>query len=228
MGFDTNVKAVNSGACTDEHGFAMPVGGVLKRVFDIAFSSFALISLSPLMIVICFLLKIVGRGPVFFVHQRIGHGEKPFGCIKFRTMVVDADKRLQDLIANDPEARAEFLRDRKLRNDPRIVPVIGTFLRSTSLDELPQFFNVLLGDMSVVGPRPVTRDEFEDYGSVKPRYASVRPGITGLWQVSGRNNMSFDERVSIDRTYIDTWSFPQDLKIILKTLKVVTKREGAY
>ncbi|MCV6594735.1 MAG: sugar transferase, partial [Silicimonas sp.] len=141
-----------------------PVGGLLKRGFDFLFSAVALVALLPLMGIIALLLRMFSRGPVFFVHQRIGFGGKPFGCLKFRTMVADADVRLERLLATSDAARYEFEETRKLKQDPRIIPVIGSFLRSTSLDELPQFLNVLLGQMSVVGPRPVTAEEFERYG----------------------------------------------------------------
>lgn len=209
-------------------GLSQPVGGFLKRAFDVTFSIIALLTFAPLFLIIFLTSKLTTAGPVLFVHERVGLDGRSFGCLKFRTMVLDADQRLEALLAADPQAREEFERDRKLKNDPRVTPVIGKFLRSTSLDELPQFFNVLAGDMGVVGPRPVTAPEFELYGSAKEAYASVRPGITGLWQVSGRNSTTFNERVSIDKAYISSWSFVSDLKIVYRTLGVVLKREGAF
>lgn len=205
-----------------------PTGGIAKRLFDIAFALFALISLFPLFLIIIVILKVVGRGQVFYVHPRVGYDGTIFGCIKFRTMVEDADARLAELLDSDPEARAEFERDSKLKNDPRIVPVIGNFMRSTSLDELPQFINVLLGTMSVVGPRPVTDRELMLYEDGQLDYVSGRPGVTGLWQISGRNETSFEERVAIDRRYVSTWSFAEDVRIIVRTIGVVVRREGAY
>jgi len=205
-----------------------PIGGSTKRIFDFVFSVFALLGLLPIFLVIIFIHKCVGKGPVFFAHERVGLRGNTFMCLKFRTMVVDADKRLEELLASDPEARAEFARDSKLKNDPRILPIIGEFMRKTSLDEIPQFWNVIRGDMSVVGPRPVTRREFADYKSARGHYARTRPGVTGLWQVSGRNDMDFDERVEIDRGYVGNWSFVTDLMIVAKTVKVVLNREGAY
>lgn len=205
-----------------------PIGGSLKRCFDFIFAATALLALLPLLLIISVLLRCFDKGPVFFVHQRIGFGGKPFGCFKFRTMVVDAEIKLSELLAADPAAREEFERNQKLKHDPRVVPVIGPFLRSSSLDELPQFVNVLLGHMSVVGPRPVTGSEFKKYGSMRTSYMSVRPGITGLWQVSGRNGTTFEERVAIDKRYIQQWSMNLDLKIIWKTFEVVSRREGAY
>lgn len=204
------------------------IGGVRKRTFDILFSIFGLLAFAPIFIIVVIALKIFAKGPIFFSHQRIGAGGQTFGCLKFRTMVVDAEDQLEALLKADPIARAEFERDSKLKNDPRIIPIVGTFLRKTSLDEIPQFLNVLMGDMTIVGPRPVTEREFNLYGNSKNVYMSIRPGITGLWQVSGRNNTSFEERVAFDKIYISTWSMLQDLKIILRTVVVMVNRDGAY
>jgi undecaprenyl-phosphate galactose phosphotransferase len=150
-----------------------------------------------------------------------------FPCFKFRTMQVDAEERLRELLANDPAARAEWEREFKLRNDPRITP-IGQFLRRTSLDELPQLFNVIRGEMSLVGPRPVIRAELCKYGDDVDYFLMVRPGMTGLWQVSGRNDVDYDTRVYLDTWYVKNWSLWYDIAILFKTIKVVLRRDGAY
>jgi len=205
-----------------------PVGGIRKRIFDIAFALLGLLAFSPVILFIVVIHIFISKGPIFFLHKRVGAGGQTFRCIKFRTMVPDAEERLEALLASDPVARAEFERDSKLKNDPRIIPIVGHFLRKTSLDEIPQFINVILGDMTIVGPRPVTEREFNLYGNSKNIYMSIRPGITGLWQVSGRNNTSFEERVAFDKIYVSTWSMLQDLKIILRTVIVMVNRDGAY
>lgn len=228
MGIDVRSKFGRQRARSRFARMRMPMGGVRKRGFDIAFSALAIASMLPLLLVVAVCVRLLSRGPIFFVHERIGFGGAPFGCVKFRTMYIDADARLQTLLAQDPAAAREWARDRKIKNDPRIIPGVGTFLRKTSLDELPQFFNVLVGHMSVVGPRPVPRDEYEQYGPVKSAYARTRPGITGLWQVSGRNDVSFSGRVQIDKRYVSSWSMAQDLQIIFKTFEVVLRRDGAY
>ena len=166
---------------------------LLKRSGDLCFALALLTLGSPLLIAIAIAVKCTSQGPVFFVQQRIGRGYRRFGCIKFRTMELDADRRLQSLLASCPQLRAEFEKDHKLRNDPRITP-IGQFLRTTSLDELPQLFNILRGQMSVVGPRPIVEEEIPRYGAAMDQVLSVRPGLTGLWQVSGRNNVRYQRR----------------------------------
>lgn len=228
MGFELRTKIVANSNASMSRQTDMPVGGVFKRSFDIVFSLVALISLLPVFLIIAAMLRVYDKGPTFFIHERVGFDGRRFGCIKFRTMVVDADTRLKELLENDPAARKEFERDRKLKNDPRIVPTIGTFLRGWSLDELPQLINVLLGHMSVVGPRPVTAEEYERYGAVKKEYRSVRPGITGLWQISGRNDMSFEDRVAIDKSYVQRWAMSRDIWIIWRTFDVVYRQQGAY
>jgi exopolysaccharide production protein ExoY len=185
-----------------------------------------LILLSPLMAVVSFLIWQRDGAPVLFAHYRVGYDGKLFRCLKFRTMLRDSERLLSDLLQNDAVARAEWARDQKLSDDPRITAV-GRFLRRTSLDELPQLLNVLRGDMSLVGPRPITVAELTRYGKVRWHYLSVRPGITGLWQVSGRNNTSYDERVALDRRYVEQRSFRLDLGILLKTVRVVVARDGA-
>lgn len=203
------------------------IRGVTKRLFDVTFALVALMAFSLPMIFVAIVLKFYSRGPVFFSHERVGENGELFQCLKFRTMVVDAKEVLAELLATDETAAEEFARTRKLTNDPRIVPIVGTVLRKTGLDELPQFFNVLLGEMSVVGPRPVPLDEFEEnYGQNHP-YKKVKPGITGLWQVSGRNDLPYAQRVRLDALYVRNRNLMMDIKIILKTVKIVcVERNG--
>ena len=200
-----------------------------KRIFDIVFSIFAIIVSLPVMIIIAVIIKLTDGGSIFYGHTRIGYRGKKFKVLKFRSMYMDADKRLKNILENDPKARKEWEKTFKLKNDPRITP-IGRFLRKTSLDELPQFFNVLKGDMSVVGPRPVVEEELTKYYKEKAElYKSVKPGITGYWQVEGRSDIeNYEERVSMDEWYIKNQSFILDIKIILKTIKVMITGKGAY
>lgn len=200
----------------------------LKRGFDIIFSLSVLVFLSPVFLFIALCIKINSPdGPIFYPHERIGLKGKKFNCWKFRTMIPDADAILKNLL-EDPQIRAEYERDFKLKNDPRIVPVVGNFLRRTSLDELPQFLNSLLGDMSVVGPRPIVQEEMVKYQNTICSFLSVKPGITGLWQVSGRNDMSYNKRVELDMQYVNNNNFFIDLGIILKTIKIMLLKNGAY
>ena len=185
-----------------------------------------LILLSPLMAVVAFLIWRRDGAPVLFAHYRVGHDGKLFRCMKFRSMLRNSDQLLAELLHDDPQVRAEWDRDQKLANDPRVTAV-GHFLRRTSLDELPQLLNVLRGEMSLVGPRPITVAELTRYGGVRWHYLSVRPGITGLWQVSGRNNTTYEERVALDRRYVEQRSVWLDLSILLKTVRVVVLREGS-
>jgi len=182
-----------------------------------------------LFLFLALLVKISSPGPVFYVQKRVGRGYKHFGCIKFRTMRADADAVLTRVLAQSPALRQEFERDFKLRDDPRITP-IGKFLRRTSLDELPQFFNVLCGEMSVVGPRPIVDKEIDRYEGYMDEVLSVRPGLTGLWQVSGRNNLSYSKRVRLDLAYARGRSLLLDLAIILRTFGVLLlpMDRGAY
>jgi Undecaprenyl-phosphate galactose phosphotransferase WbaP len=166
-------------------------------------------------------------GAALFGHTRVGQGGQVFQCLKFRSMVVDAKERLVHLLATSPQARAEWEKDFKLKNDPRI-NAIGHFLRRTSLDELPQLWNVLRGDMSLVGPRPVVQDELLRYGYDVSYYLQVRPGITGLWQVSGRNDVDYETRVYLDAWYVKNWALWNDIAILFKTVRVVFDRSGAY
>ncbi len=200
-----------------------------KRIFDIVFSLFAITVSSPVMLIIAILIKIKSPdGPVFFTQKRLGYAGKKFRVIKFRTMVPNAEAVLEKMLSENKEIRNEYLKYRKLKNDPRIIPVIGEFLRKTSLDELPQFFNVLIGDMSVVGPRPYIEEEF--YKHTKTHVdiiTSVKPGVTGYWQVTDRNAATFNGRVDSDIEYIKNQNLWLDLKIIFQTVMVMVFRKGA-
>ena len=201
----------------------------IKRTGDIVFSLSVLTLGAPVFVALALLVKASSRGPVFFVQKRIGRDYNTFGCIKFRTMRKDSDQVLKSLLSNSPELQEEFSRDFKLKNDPRITS-LGKFLRRSSLDELPQFINVLRGEMSVVGPRPIVNAELKRYGLHMNQVLSVRPGMTGLWQVSGRNNLSYRQRVRLDLRYSRTRHFLLDLKIVFKTIMVVLnpRDRGAY
>lgn len=191
-----------------------------------AIAAILLLLISPIFLFICLMIWRVDGSPVFFGHYRVGRDGRLFRCLKFRSMRRDSEQVLAKLLAENPEARAEWERDQKLARDPRITP-IGQFIRKTSLDELPQLINVLRGEMRLVGPRPVTPPELTRYGSTRWHYVSVRPGITGLWQVSGRNKTTYEERVALDKHYVETASPMTDLKILLRTVYVVLTGHGA-
>lgn len=197
-----------------------------KRLFDMVAAFLLLILLAPLMGWLALRIRQDG-GPALFAHQRVGRNGRMFPCFKFRSMVVDAPERLEKLLASDPTLRAEWERDHKLKDDPRI-SAVGHLLRSTSLDELPQLINVLRGEMSLVGPRPIVTAELEKYGEDAEYFLMVRPGITGLWQVSGRNDVDYDTRVYLDTWYVKNWSLWYDIAILFKTVRVVLRRDGAY
>jgi exopolysaccharide biosynthesis polyprenyl glycosylphosphotransferase len=195
----------------------------VKRAFDIVFSALALIVLAPVFLVVAIVIKLDDKGPVFFRQERIGIKGKPFVIHKFRSMKVDAEQQVQKLIAEQGGTALLF----KVKNDPRITRV-GAILRKYSIDELPQFWTVLLGGMSIVGPRPQVAREVAEYADMHYRRLLVKPGITGLWQISGRNDLTVDESIALDLRYVENWSFVGDLLIMLKTVRVVLKREGAY
>ena len=195
-------------------------GRTLKRIGDIVFSLIVLTLGSPIFILIAILVKLSSPGSVFYIQKRVGRNYREFGCIKFRTMYKDADDLLPNLLEKYPLMRKEFEKDFKLRQDPRITK-LGRFLRRSSLDELPQFFNVLKGEMSVVGPRPIVSNEIIKYSLFMEEVISVRPGLTGLWQVSGRNNLSYKKRVELDLLYARNRNFLLDLEIIILTLGVL-------
>ena len=185
-----------------------------------------LVALSPLMALIAVLIWRTDGAPIFFEHYRVGLHGRLFRCMKFRSMRRDAQQRLAELLRDDEAARLEWKKHHKLANDPRVTP-IGRFLRSTSLDELPQLFNVLRGEMALVGPRPITVAELTFYGTGRWHYLSVPPGLTGLWQVSGRSNTTYSHRVDLDCSYVEQRSLLLDLRILFRTIKVVAMREGA-
>lgn len=197
-----------------------------KRVFDRVSAVLLLVFFAPFLILVVAALLVTEGRPIFFGHTRVGRGGRPFRCLKFRTMVPDAEARLQRLLESDPAARQEWAETHKLSQDPR-VSCIGHFLRRTSLDELPQLFNVLRGEMSLVGPRPIVEDESIHYGPHFAEYLSVRPGLTGAWQVSGRSTTTYAQRVAIDVAYVRGRSFMGDLGVLLRTVRVVLLREGA-
>ena len=211
----------------DRSKFVFKLEKATKRIVDVIASLFGMVALIPLTIGIYIANIIVGdKGPVFYTHERLGKDGKKFGMYKFRTMCVDADQKLKELLENDEDARREWEENRKLKNDPRITKV-GKILRKTSLDEVPQFINVLKGDMSLVGPRAVVDDEIEKFGFLKNKVLSVKPGITGYWAANGRSNTTYEERVAMEAKYVDEFSIFMDIKILFKTVSSVLKKEGA-
>ncbi len=211
---------------TRSNGLEQPIPCILKRLTDIAASLSALIIFSPVMLVVAALVKRDG-GPALFGHSRIGRSGKEFRCLKFRSMVMNGDAVLQKHLEDNAEARLEWQASRKLHNDPRVTR-LGAFLRKSSLDELPQLINVLRGEMSLVGPRPIVSAEINNYAGDIAHYYKVRPGVTGLWQVSGRSDVSYPQRVHMDSWYVRNWSFWHDIAIICKTFPALLKSSGAY
>nr|HQV24117.1 undecaprenyl-phosphate galactose phosphotransferase WbaP [Agitococcus sp.] len=209
-----------------QNSLLRPSARLIKRAFDVFVSLTLLLLLSPLFAYLFYKVKQT-EGDAFFGHQRIGANGNPFPCYKFRTMVKNSAEVLDELLKNDAQAKAEWEAEFKLKNDPRITQ-IGHVLRRTSLDELPQLWNVLRGEMSLVGPRPVVQAELVKYGDDVDYYLHVKPGMTGLWQVSGRNDVDYETRVALDAWYVRNWSLWNDLVILLKTVKVVLARDGAY
>jgi exopolysaccharide production protein ExoY len=200
----------------------------LKRAFDFAAAAGGIAFLAPLLLPVAIAIKLSDGGPIFFGHTRAGRYSKPFRCWKFRSMRTNGAEILQRYLAENPEAAEEWRLTQKLENDPRVT-AIGRFIRATSIDELPQLFNVFLGEMSIVGPRPVPKGELDSrYGKDRRYYLLMRPGITGLWQVSGRSNTTYERRIELDREYASTWSFGQDVSILLRTIPAVLKAEGAH
>ena len=199
----------------------------LKVLMDKLGALTALVLLSPVLGAVALTLYLTQKGPIFFSHTRVGKDGREFGCLKFRTMVPEAAEMLAEILDSDPIARQEWEENFKFENDPRVTRV-GAILRKTSLDELPQIWNVLRGDMSLVGPRPITHAEGEMYGIHYSEYKSVRPGLTGLWQVSGRSDTTYDERVALDVDYVRNLSFFSDLRILFATVSIVLRRTGAH
>ncbi len=201
------------------------LGGAPKRALDVALASLALVLVGPLMVLLILSIRLSMGGPAFFAHRRVGFNGRIFNCLKFRTMVPNADAVLRQHLATHPDAAREWAITRKLRRDPRVT-VLGHLLRKSSLDELPQLINILRGDMSCVGPRPVTAEELERYGPHARDYLSTRPGLTGAWQVSGRNTLSYEDRVAIDSAYVRNWSLRSDIVIMVKTIPAVINADA--
>lgn len=199
---------------------------IVKEAMDRVLALLGLLALFPIFLIFFFWIRKDG-GSAFYGHKRVGLNGKEFKCWKFRTMVVNAQEKLEELLASDPAIKAEWEANFKLAEDPRITK-IGNILRKTSLDELPQLWNVLKGDMSLVGPRPVVAEEQKLYGAHWDNYLSTKPGITGLWQVNGRSDTTYQERVEMDTHYVQNWSLVQDFVILLRTVMVVVSRTGAY
>ena len=202
------------------------VASAAKRVTDFLIAFLALIFLSPAMIIIALIIRITDGGPVLFQHKRIGRDGKEFNCIKFRSMEVDAEAKLPTILSKCEKARAQWVANQKIDDDPRVTP-FGRFLRKSSLDEIPQLLNVIRGTMSIVGPRPIVKSEAEKYGEFFPYYCRVRPGLTGLWQVSGRSGTTYEDRVKLDVKYVTEWSYWGDVKIMFLTIPAVLKSDGA-
>ena len=202
---------------------------VLKRCLDLLFSVILIIFLIPLFLIIGIIIKLNSKGNIFYSQKRIGKENKPFACYKFRTMHPKAKYLLKKILLQNPNLRNEFINNRKITNDPRITN-IGKFLRFTSLDELPQIFNVLKGDMSFIGPRPIVKSEIKKYGKNFKKAFSVKPGISGLWQVSGRNKLSYNKRIELDTFYSENMTLLLDTKIFIKTIFIILFPfgKGAY
>ncbi|MCB1214728.1 MAG: sugar transferase [Deltaproteobacteria bacterium] len=205
-----------------------PYRNIFKRSLDLIFAILILPFLLPIIIVLAIMIRLDSKGPAFYRSRRMGKKGKLFDCLKLRTMYVDADQKLANLLESDSKLKKEYEIYRKLKKDPRITKV-GKLLRSFSLDELPQIFNVIRGEMSFIGPRPAFEEEIKNYyGLNQKEYKAVTPGITGLWQISGRNNTTFEKRVLLDSFYSKNLSIMLDLKIMLKTIPAVFLRKGAY
>ena len=202
------------------------VGGTAKRVLDVILVLASLPFIVPIMFLLAALVVMASPGPIFYAHRRVGLAGREFGCLKFRTMIPDGDQVLLSYLRKHPHERLSWESERKLKNDPRVTR-IGAILRKSSLDELPQLLNVLRGDMSLVGPRPVVRDELLKYGRSARYYLEARPGLTGLWQISGRSDTSYAQRVMFDRFYVTHWTLIRDLWVIAMTIPAVIASKGA-
>lgn len=203
-----------------------PLGGLLKRAMDLVIAVTALVMASPVMIIAALLIRITAGGPAVFSHSRVGFGGKSFNCYKFRSMVANADEILKGHLEANPEAAAEWEETHKLRNDPRVT-FLGSMLRKSSIDELPQLFNIIRGDMSCVGPRPIVTDELKRYGDHVGEYLQTRPGLTGLWQVTGRSSSDYPSRVALDSQYVRNWSPWLDIVILFRTIFAVMRFDRA-
>lgn len=201
----------------------------IKRVLEVISSIFILIGLSPFIFLIGILIKLFfDEGSIIFKQKRVGKNGKLFTIYKFRTMITNAEKELENILTNNPILQKEYQKNCKLEQDPRVLGKLGFFLRKSSLDELPQFVNIIKGDMTFVGPRPFIPNEISNFKDEYKKLCSVKPGLTGLWQISGRNNLSLEERVNLDIKYINNKSIANDIYIIFKTLAVLFQRKGAY
>jgi hypothetical protein len=198
-----------------------------KRLIDLLLIVLSFPIVLPVCAVVSLIIKLTSPGPVFYGHLRVGKNGKSIKCWKFRSMCQDADKKLDEILAHNPEMQKQWERDRKLVDDPRVTAV-GKFIRKTSIDELPQFLNILTGEMSFIGPRPVTQGELVKYGEQADYILSVTPGLSGMWQTSGRSDTEYEERITLDTYYIQNWSIWLDIWLIIKTVWVVFKRKGAY
>jgi lipopolysaccharide/colanic/teichoic acid biosynthesis glycosyltransferase len=201
-------------------------GGLPKRLLDIFLSCSLLIALAPLILLVACMITMADGHSAIIRHQRVGRFGRPFACLKFRTMVPDADQRLALHLARDPAARAEWERDRKLKNDPRVTP-LGRVFRKLSVDELPQLLNVIRGEMSLVGPRPMVHDEIVRCGAAAAEVLQAPPGLTGLWQIKGRNELPFEARIALNKQYVRNQTFLYDCRILLLTIPVVLSRRGS-
>ena len=203
-----------------------PLGGRWKRLADMVIALAVLVLAAPIMAIVAVAIKLTTGGPALYSHERVGFNGKPFKCYKFRSMVANSDEVLRDYLASSPEAAQQWADNRKLKSDPRIT-FFGMLLRKSSIDELPQLFNVLKGEMSCVGPRPIVREELARYGNNAGDYLSARPGLTGLWQVTGRSSTDYSRRVALDSFYVRNWSFGRDLSILWKTVFAVIRFDQA-
>jgi exopolysaccharide production protein ExoY len=206
-------------------GQGRPIGGPAKRGVDLVIAALALVLSSPVLLAIAVLIRLTTRGPILFSQERVGYGGRLFRCYKFRSMREDAEEFLERHLASNPAAMREWTETQKLKHDPRVTP-LGRLLRKSSLDELPQLWNVMRGEMSCIGPRPVVESELARYGEFAADYMKARPGITGLWQVSGRGRVSYRERVEIDRAYARSWSMRLDLWIVPRTIPALFRFDG--
>jgi exopolysaccharide production protein ExoY len=206
---------------------SQPLGGGVKRAMDIVLSGAAIVLLAPVLIGLAFLVQCSSPGPVLYGHSRVGFGGKTFRCWKFRSMVTNGDAVLANHLRKNATAQSEWSETQKLRHDPRVT-ALGRVLRKLSLDELPQLFNIFLGDMSIVGPRPIVMDEVRRYGPSLGHYLRTRPGLTGLWQISGRSDVGYRQRVLLDRVYVKKWNLLTDIGIILRTVPAVLRSRGSY
>jgi exopolysaccharide production protein ExoY len=226
MSFPSPADVCNDGGARhlDSH---KPIGGASKRLFDLVLAVLLLVLVGTLVVAVAAMILALDGRPIMIRHFRVGRGGTPFACLKFRTMVPNADQALEEHLRANPAARPEWSESRKLKNDPRVTR-LGKVLRKSSLDELPQVINVFKGEMSFVGPRPIVRDEVSQYGAHIADYYRARPGLTGPWQVSGRNDVTYGNRVLLDSDYVQNWSFARDILILLKTVPAVITTRGVY